>query len=453
MKKTNNILWNFLLTGMLLFPLLGVYSCSDDDDDVRIYSVWSNMLGEEAKQITSVYTGNWIRLDGCGFSGLRAIYCNGMRVTEYNATYMDDAHLTFRVPSGVPIANEVEDESLRNTIKVITSHGEGIYRNFIFKDINKMPGITDVSFTLPESGDFITIIGKYLNGATAVYFPGNDGNEVAVPFIEGGEDMTVTEDGTRIRVKVPQGVGERSGSIRVELADMGENYYTPNYMFYDKAMFVHDYDGTTALDYGLNESLNSPKNCKYYPISSITIPSLPEGARDYIFCMPEPPATLPIATGNDDTFGFFRFSTGKQLAYLVEHSNGEFARETDARKVALQADIYINQPWSTGVVAWRMDKSGSKGNGASAWNVAAWANNKPYDFAGGWKTVTFPIHTKYSILGEAIDAWSGSKVHSLFAFLNYNILNDANLTNIKQVDNFQLFVTNLRLVPYETPGE
>ena len=76
MKKTNNILWNFLLTGMLLFPLLGVYSCSDDDDDVRIYSVWSNMLGEEAKQITSVYTGNWIRLDGCGFSGLRAIYCN-----------------------------------------------------------------------------------------------------------------------------------------------------------------------------------------------------------------------------------------------------------------------------------------------------------------------------------------------------------------------------------------
>lgn len=452
MKVTDKILKNLCLSALLLFPLLGVFSCSDDDDDVRIYSVWTNMLNEESKQISSVYTGTWIRLDGSGFSGLEAIYCNGLQVTEYNSTYMSDSHLTFRVPSGVPMSHEIADESVRNTIRVLTSHGEGIYRNFIFKDVNKMPSITDVSYTLPKSGDFITIMGKFLNSASAVYFPGNDGNEVAVPFIEGGEDMTVTVDGTRIRVKVPQGVGERSGSIRVEMADRGENYYTPNYMFYDKAMFVHDHEGTVALDYGLDSNLDSPKNCKYYPISSISIPSLPEGARDYIFCMPELPATLPlpVATHNDDTFGFFRFSTGKQLAYLVEHSNGEFARETDARKVALQADIYINQPWSTGVVAWRMDKS-SRGNGAGAWNVAAWTNNKPYDFAGSWKTVTFPIHTKYAILGEAIDTWSG--VQSLFAFLNYNIQNDANLTNIKQLDNFRLFVTNLRLVPYETPEE
>lgn len=453
MKRINNILWNWWLGSMLLFPLLGIFACSDDNDNVEIYSVWSNMLDEEVKQLKSVYTGTWIRLDGCGFSGLRAIYCNGVAVTEYNATYMDDTHLTFRMPGNIPIASEVEDESVRNTIKVVTSHGEAVYRNFIFKDMNKMPSITDVSFTLPEPGDFVTIIGKYLNGVTAVYFPGNDGHEVVVPFVENSEDMTVTEDGRQIRVKVPQGVGERSGSIRVELADIGENYYTPNYMFYDKAMFIHDYEGTTALDYGLDGNLNNPKNCKYYPISSVHIPSLPKGAREYVFSMPELPATLPVATGNDDTFGFFRFSTGKQLSYLVEHSNGEFARETDARKVALQADIYMNQPWNTGVIAWRMNKNGNKGNSDSAWNIAAWTNNKPYDFAGSWKTVTFPIHTKYAMLGEAIDAWSGSGVHSLFVFLNYNIQSDANLTHIKQVENFRLFVTNLRLVPYETPQQ
>lgn len=454
MKRTNNIRANWLLNLMLLLPLLGMFSCSDDDgDSVKIYSVWSNMLDEEVKQIKSVYTGRWIRLDGSGFSGLQAIYCNGMRVTEYNATYMDDTHLTFKVPGSVPMAHEVEDETLKNTIKIVTSHGEGVYRDFIFKDINRMPGVTDVSFTLPSPGDFMTIIGKYLNGVTAVHFPGNDGNEVTVPFIEGSDELTVTDDGLSIRVKVPQGVGERSGSIRVELADIGENYYTPNYMFYDKGMFVHDYDGTTALDYGLDGSLNSPKNCVYYPVNSANIPSLPKGAREYVFSMPAAPAVLPIATGSDDTFGFFRFSTGKQLAYLVEHSNGEFARETDARKVALQADIYINQPWSTGVIAWRMNKNGNKGNGESAWNVAAWSNKKAYDFGGGWKTVTFPIHTKYATLGEAINAWSGSGIHSLFAFLNYNIQSDANLTDIKKLEEFQLFVTNLRMVPYETPEE
>ena len=97
-----------------------------------------------------------------------------------------------------------------------------------------MPGITDVSYTLPHPGDHITLIGKYLNGASAVYFPGNDGNEVQVPYIDGTGDMVVSEDGTRITVKVPDGVGERSGSLRVEMAELGENYYTPNYMFYDK---------------------------------------------------------------------------------------------------------------------------------------------------------------------------------------------------------------------------
>ena len=453
MKIINKKLRDSLLQLMLLFPLLGMISCSDDDDSVQIYSVWSNMLDEEVKQINSVYTGRWIRVDGRGFSGLQAIYCNGMRVTEYNATYMDDTHLTFRVPNSVPMSHEVADESLKNTIKVVTSHGEGIYQKFIFKDVNRMPGVTDVSFTLPRPGDFMTIIGKYLNETSTVYFPGNDGNEVGVSLAEGSDELTVSEDGTQVRVKVPQGVGERSGSIRVELAAIGENYYTPNYMFYDKALFVHDYEGTSALDYGLDGNLNSPKNCTYYPAYAANVATLPAGAREYVFSMPDTPATLPIGTGSDDTFGFFRFSTGKQLAYLIEHSNGEFARETDARKVALQADVYMNQPWSTGVIAWRMNKNGSKGNSESAWNVAPWTNKAAYNFDGNWKTVTFPIHTKYATLGEAMTAWTGAGIHSLFAFLNYNIQSDANLTNIKQVNNFQVFVTNLRLVPYVTPEQ
>lgn len=452
MKIINKILRSWLLQFMLLFPLVGMLSCADDkSDSVQIYSVWSNMLDEEVKQIHSVYTGRWIRLDGRGFSGLQAIYCNGMKVTEYNATYMDDAHLTFKVPNNVPMTHEVEDESLKNTIKVVTSHGEGLYQKFIFKDLNRMPGVTDVSFTLAKPGDFITIIGKYLNETSAVYFPGNDGNEIGVSLVAGNDDLTVSEDGTQVRVKVPQGVGERSGSIRVELASIGENYYTPNYMFYDKAMFIHDHEGTSALDYGLDGNLNNPKNCTYYLTNAANAPALPTGAREYIFSMPNTPSTLAIGTGNDDTFGFFRFSTGKQLAYLVEHSNGEFSRTTDARKVALQADIYMDKPWNTGVFAWRMNKNGTKGNGESAWNVASWTNNKPYNFNGSWKTVTFPIHTKYVTLGEAIDAWTGNGIHSMLVFLNYNIQNDANLTNIKQVDNFQVFVTNLRMVPFVTP--
>ena len=128
---------------------------------------------------------------------------------------------------------------------------------------------------------------------------------------------------------------------------------------------------------------------------------------------------------------------------FIFYSSGEWARETDARKVALQADIYMNQDWSTGVVGWRMNKNGGKGNGESAWNVASWTNNKPYAFNGSWKTLTFEIHTKYANLGEAIDAWSASGVHSLFTILNFDVLS-AGLT-MKEGADFRMFITNLRM--------
>ena len=140
------------------------------------------------------------------------------------------------------------------------------------------------------------------------------------------------------------------------------------------------------------------------------------------------------------------------MEYLIGQSNGELARETDARKVALQADIYMNHDWSTGIVGWRMNKNTGKTNSENAWNVASWTNYSPYKFNGSWKTLTFPIHVKFATLGEAIDAWSAdSGTHSLFTILNFDVLS-AGLT-MKEVADFQMFVTNLRLVPYVTPEQ
>lgn len=112
----------------------------------------------------------------------------------------------------------------------------------------------------------------------------------------------------------------------------------------------------------------------------------------------------------------------------------------------------MNHDWSTGIVGWRMNKNGGRGNGESAWNVASWTNNKPYKFNGHWKTLTFPIHTKFVTLGEAADAWSAdSGIHSLFTILNFDILSTG--LTMKEAADFRMFVTNLRLVPYVTPEE
>ena len=51
MKITDKILTNLCLSTLLLFSLFSVFSCSDDDDDVRIYSVWSNMLGKKPNRL------------------------------------------------------------------------------------------------------------------------------------------------------------------------------------------------------------------------------------------------------------------------------------------------------------------------------------------------------------------------------------------------------------------
>ena len=120
-------------------------------------------------------------------------------------------------------------------------------------------------------------------------------------------------------------------------------------------------------------------------------------------------------------------------------------------KGRIEGAFLTGKTWNTGIVGWRMNKNGGRGNGESAWNVASWTNNKAYNFNGSWKTLTFPIHTKYGTLGEAIDAWSTDGVHSLFTILNFDVL-ASNLT-MKEVANFRMFVTNLRLVPYVTPEQ
>ena len=79
-------------------------------------------------------------------------------------------------------------------------------------------------------------------------------------------------------------------------------------MFYDKAMFVHDHEGTTALNYGVSGSVISPQKCAYYSINATDAPQVPAGARAYIFSIPETaPATLPVVSDNNSPFGYFRF--------------------------------------------------------------------------------------------------------------------------------------------------
>jgi hypothetical protein len=142
----------------------------------------------------------------------------------------------------------VENEAERGTIRVVTSHGEGIYRDFIFKDKNKMPAISGVSYTLPEVGDVITIEGNNLENTTEVYFPAATGEVAADP-------STIVPKTRSVQVTVPVGTGDASGAIRIVCN--GDSFYSPSYMFFHKGVFFH-----TFQEEGIKTG--NQGNVKYY---------------------------------------------------------------------------------------------------------------------------------------------------------------------------------------------
>lgn len=118
------------LTIFAFFAL--ITSCTNEVtyNPVKITAVWTNQIDTfklygQQHQISSMKVGNWIRLDGTGFTGTKKIVCNGVSAPFYQ-TYVTDNNLTFLIPSTTPVPGD-------STITVITNHGEYTLKPFIFK--------------------------------------------------------------------------------------------------------------------------------------------------------------------------------------------------------------------------------------------------------------------------------------------------------------------------------
>ena len=52
----------------------------------------------------------------------------------------------------------------------------------------------------------------------------------------------------------------------------------------------------------------------------------------------------------------------------------------------MQVDVYMPNPWNSGMLAWRMDKDGGTLNSNRIMNIAPWTVGNPFDFDGEWHT-------------------------------------------------------------------
>jgi hypothetical protein len=437
MKKiVNNIQFRFFL-GILLTASALFASCEDKDKQsaVTINSVWTNQLDTESAPITASYNGLWVRLEGSGFSGLQAIYCNGVKC-DFQPTFVTENYITFQIASSVPQNSDVKEETDRGVIRVLTNHGEGIYRDFLFKDKNKMPAISGVSYTLPEVGDVITIEGNNLENTTEVYFPAAAGEVAADP-------LTIAADTRSVRVTVPAGTGDTSGAIRIVCN--GDPFYSPNYMFFRKGVFIRTFSEADIIT-------GNQSHTKYVGKEKVAaatgLSQNPENAISW----KTSPANVPIGTGY---FGYVRLLANKGFRWLIENSDGAITGGMKLADLAIQFDLYCNVPWSSGSLVLRMDKDRSGANQQFIYNLSPWSVGSPYTFAG-WRTMTVKFSQfnglQMGTLSDYIDLLETSPSRQqIFGFINADVNGDGHTAN--PIENFQMFMADVRLVPITVPEQ
>jgi len=136
-------------------------------------------LGDRDNALSFTVYGNWIMIHGEHLKTTKAVFFSDVAV--YRADfYAEDRSVTVRIPETLP-------DPEHNPIKVVTDFGEAV---FAFRILQPEPIIHEVTPSIGDPGEIISIIGLHFNGLSKVMF--ND---------EEAEIVSSTQ--TEIRVKIP----------------------------------------------------------------------------------------------------------------------------------------------------------------------------------------------------------------------------------------------------------
>ncbi|MBR1413029.1 MAG: IPT/TIG domain-containing protein [Prevotella sp.] len=199
----------FICKTLLLLTAIGCLSCSKDDDAPYIESVWKNMIAEPIAQTEYAYPGQTICLHGSGFYDLRKIFVNGTDIDITSSFIYDtENYITFQLPKDVNTSTSDQQDYIR----VITAHGESVYRPFLVKPANEQPTITAFSSVRLLPGRTLTITGTNLDGATSVRLPLTFDREVSC-LLDSDKEQT----STTVYAIIPDGCDFATGRCVVEM--------------------------------------------------------------------------------------------------------------------------------------------------------------------------------------------------------------------------------------------
>jgi hypothetical protein len=306
-----------------------------------------------------------------------------------------------------------------------------------------MPAITSVSYTLPQPGDRIFISGNNLENTTEVYFPGPNG-EVTANIINTSK--------TKVYVTVPKGVGKVSGAIRIVCN--GDEFYSPKYMFFKKGIFISTFNEPDVVKFSGGGESNTQRLATRKAVLNATglrASSNPESA----IAWGTKPADVLVASGNNAQYSHIKFLVNKGFRNVIANSEGAITESSVIKDLAIQFDLYMLTPWTSGVIAVKMNKDQKGMNSSNIHNLAPWSVDKPFAFDSGWQTMTvkfsqFPGLVTSQTLGEYIALLeTNANRQQLLGFYNFDVNTDGHTPT--PIPGFQMFIANVRLVPITVP--
>ncbi|WP_343697059.1 glycan-binding surface protein [Flavobacterium sp.] len=434
------------LLGIMFFSTLFT-SCDNNDSEggtITITKVFLEDVNSTVpdREVTFARLGQTLRIEGSGFSNLRRVYINGY-LTYFNVVFVSDKSMLVSVSADTPILEA--DPAVRNTIRFVNDNNE---TTFSFEIRAGKPAITNISNTMPNAGEVITVYGTGLTEVSKVVFPGN---------IEVTSGITSDEDGEFFTVVAPNGVSDNGGSLFVQSSNGG--VYSPAYFNFKKGVLL-DFDGRGQHGYwGSSTSMIQPED-----LESLTIGTGNASQGKYVPHRPARIASFDAAKNRCTEVWTAGNGVDNWRAQLTPY----IPANTPLDKVALQFEVYVPDAWKdSGFLKICMVNNFNGGEWTGAvYNYVPWiVDGKSVAFqTTGWTTVTIPLNKFYAWSKEAFTfetvlAYREAATYQNFGFFFEN--SDIKLSNVtgtasevefpSKATSVKVYTDNWRIVSLDTP--
>ncbi len=374
---------------------LGMASCNDDDEyfeeeyqgtPMSITQVYLEDYKSSVpdRPVEFARLGQMLRLEGEGLYGVKKVYINGYD-TYFNRAYVTDNSMIVSVHRDTPVSDC--DPEVRNTIRLVKDKTELVYE-FLIR--NGYSTISQISNTLPQPGETVTVYGSYLHETSKVTLPGG---------VEVTDGIINDKDGEWFSFTMPSGVTQGGALVSESPNGVTES---PAYFNETRGMILN-FDGIGTQGYWSwsetgsmingDDLVDDPAGSGRGKVWQV----VPDRLLADGISSGKPRATECWTAGNDNEADDWTNFTSFIPA------------TTPLSEIALQFDIYCPEPWSgTGYIQicqinnFNFAGIGSDDDGKNnqVYMFVPWINNGeivPMQ-TEGWMTVTIP-YTSFNKYG------------------------------------------------------